>query len=270
MDVDRAAARIVRHRPQSHRVDEPDSTAWIDEWTGASKGLLYCAECGANVLLKIPVQAAAPTNPDRLPAPFYRCAGCPRTKASAKLVIGLVQDVVVRRWDNPAWLEQWCSAEIRIADDEIVEDKALLAWFAAAPHKNTRALVRATRDTFGLDVRRSVIEATLRRIERRMPELEGRRAALEDLRRDRRSAAEQMARGKIVKGAGWRAGVVRPRGNWWEPAPTQAVWEVTMLAQKWAESPSSQVTKRWSLVRSILGDDRLRLTTDQQIHLVTN
>jgi hypothetical protein len=260
LDVDRAAALIRARRPVYR--NESDSSWWIEEWTSASSGLLYCAECGANLILKVPASAAAPANPRRLPTAFYRCTGCPHTKASAKQLIGLVQDVVVRRWDNPSWLEQWCSAEIRLADDEIAENRELLAWIAAEPRKNMRTLVRAS------GMRRSGIQATLRGVERRMLELEGRRAALDDLQQDQRAAAERMASGKTVKGPGWRAGAVRPPENWWERKPTRVVWEVTSLARNWAESPSAQVVKRWSMVRSVLGDDRLQLTTDQRILLV--
>lgn len=251
MDVGRAATLVGRARPTW--AEDWNSTARMTGLTGASAGLLCCAECGADVVLDIPVIAAAPANPDRLPAATYRCAGCARTRAPMSLVIGQVQDVVEHRWDDDVWLAGWCSAEIRRADDTLAEYEALFAWLASAPRKNMRALVRATRDIFPGGVRHSRTKSGLEQIGREITEIEGRRAALEDLQANQRSRAE-------------RRPSVR---EWWQRKSTRIVWEVEVLAERWAESPLAQVEKRWTLVRSTLGDDRLQLTTDGRILFVT-
>jgi hypothetical protein len=220
--------------------------------TGASAGLLRCAECGADVVLDIPVVAAAPANPDRLPAATYRCAGCARTSVPVSLVVGQVQVVVERRWDDAAWLAGWCSTEIRRADDALAEHQAFFAWLVSAPRKNMRALVRATRDIFPPGVRRSETRRALERMGRKITELEGRRAALEDLQVNRR----------------WRAEGRSSVKEWWQPKPTRIVWEAEVLADRWSDSPSARVERRWTVVRSTLGADRLQLTTDGRILLV--
>jgi hypothetical protein len=250
MDVGRAAALVGRASPPWDR--NPGSSDWIRDVTGASAGLLRCAECGADVVLEIPVIAAAPANPDRLPAATYRCVGCARTSAPVSAVVGQVQVVVERRWRDAVWLAGWCSTEIDRANDALAERQAFFAWLVSAPRKNMRALVRATRDLLPLGIRRSRIKSALERMGREIAELEGRRAALGDLQANQR------------RRAGGRPSV----REWWQPKPTRIVWEVEVLADRWSDSPSARVEKRWTVVRSTLGGDWLQLTADGRILLV--